>query len=74
MKIVGLDYNSSLVFVVKISAQSKMFQRFGMHFSARGFSFGLYLQCKNGAFFTIARLFLDTKKFMTFFITKVFLR
>ena len=43
-KILELDFNSKLVSREKISAQSKMICRFGMRFSARGSSFGLYLQ------------------------------
>ena len=42
-KIVGMNSNSNLVFVVKNLVGSKMLQRFGMHFSARGSNFGLYL-------------------------------
>ena len=62
-KIVGLDSNSNLIFVVKISTQSNTLCRFGMHFSGGG---GLVLDyicnVKYEAFFIVARPFLDTKK------------
>ena len=66
MKIVGLDSNSNLVFVVKISAQSKIL--------VQG---GLILDCicsvKYGAFSIDARPFLDTRKiFMIFFVLVFF--
>ena len=52
-----------------------MICKFGMHFSARGFSFELYLQCKIWSIFTDARPFLDVRNFFViFFDTSMFLR
>ena len=48
-----VGFYSNLVYVVKISAQSKMLQRFGLHCSV-----------KYEAFFTVARPFLDTRSFL----------
>ena len=43
-----------------------------MHFSARGSSFGLYCSVKYGAFFSVARPFLDGRNYFHDFLVLVF--
>ena len=64
-KIIGLDSNSNLVFVVSILAQFKILYRFGMHSSAKGFSFGLYLQCKIWGIFHYCKAIFGYKNFFS---------
>ena len=74
-KVVGLDSNSNLVSMMKFSAQSKMLWRFGMHFSARRFSFRLYLQCKIWSIFHYCKaIFGYNFFFMIIFDTSMFLK
>ena len=63
MEIIELDSNSNVVFVLKLSAHSKMLWRFGMHFSSKGLVLCCICSDKFGVFFVVAKPFLDTRNF-----------
>ena len=67
-KIIGLDSNSNLIFVVKISAQSKMFQRFGIYLVQGGLVLDCVHNVKYGVFLTSGRPFLEQEIFFMIFL------
>ena len=62
MKIVGLNPNSNLVFVMKISAQSKICEALACILVQGDLILDYICNIKYGAFFTIARPFFNTRK------------
>ena len=74
-KSVGLNSNLNPIFLVEIPTQSKMLQRFGMHFSERGLVLDYICSVKYGAFCIVARPYFDSRNFFIIFSsTTVFLR
>ena len=74
-KIVWLDSISNLVFVVKISAQSKFYGDLACILVQGGLVLDYICNIKYGAFSGVVRPILDKRKFfMIFYGTSVFLR